>query len=76
MGRSPSPKRKKVKADESMPTPSGGQQKIDSYGKGGSNRGKYIRSNPRNGPVLNESPIEVRGLNFKILSLHLGGLWG
>ena len=60
MGRSPSPKRKKVKADESMPTPSGGQQqRIDSYGKGGANRSKYNRVNPRNGPVLNEDPIEV-----------------
>ena len=61
VGRSPSPKRPKVKADESMPTPSGGkaQQKIDSYGRGGSNRDKYVRKNPRNGPLLNSDPIEV-----------------
>ena len=60
-GRSPSPKRPKVTMDKSMPSPSGGknQQTIDSYGKGGSNRGKYNRTNPRDGPVLNSQPIEV-----------------
>ena len=61
LARSPSPKRPKVAMDKSMPSPSGGknQQTIDSYGKGGANRGKYTRVNPRDGPVLNSQPIEV-----------------
>lgn len=59
--RSPSPKRPKVAMDKSMPSPSGAknQQTIDSYGKGGANRAKYHRTNPRDGPVLNSQPIEV-----------------
>ena len=48
--------------DKSMPSPSGGknQQTMDSYGKNGVNRAKYQRKNPRDGPVLNSQPIEVR----------------
>ena len=59
--RSPSPKRSKVLADESMPSPAAGkqQQLIDSYGLNGANRSKYVRKNPRNGEVVNEVPITV-----------------
>ena len=61
--RSPSPKRSKVLPDESMPSPSAGkqQQTMDSYGVNGVNRSKYQkdRKNPRDGPVLNQTPIEV-----------------
>ena len=69
MGRSPSPKRAKVLPDNSMPIPAGAkqQQTIESYGPNGQNRDKYVRKdlvNPRDGPVLNEDPIEVQNSSF------------
>jgi len=66
-GRSPPKKKARVlKPDESMPSTSKGkqQQSIKSYGRGGSNRDKYIRRNPRNSVPENAQAIEVIKFSF------------